>query len=231
MAATTLNLESNLQRELLAAARNGSREAFEDLVQPCVRLLYRRVRRLTQSHSEAEEALQETLLKAFSRLEQFSGTAGGTEADFRAWVARIAANAAIDLIRRRRTGRVLALDDVNENGLPLAELIAAPGDDPEEQYSRRELRRLCADAIGRLDPELRIVCLLRDVLHHPTQEVAGRLGISAVAVRLRLFRARRLLRERLRPLLDRPERARRAQARRVMPLSAASTLPSCACGD
>ena len=57
--------------------------------------------------------------------------------------------------------------------------------------------RLLAKAIVQLPPDLRQACLLRDVLHYSTQEVASRLGISVVAVRLRLFRAHRRLREKL----------------------------------
>jgi hypothetical protein len=57
--------------------------------------------------------------------------------------------------------------------------------------------RMLAKAIAELPPDLRQACLLRDVLHYSTQEVAGRLGISVVAVRLRLFRAHRRLREKL----------------------------------
>jgi len=70
-------------------------------------------------------------------------------------------------------------------------------DNPEERFARREMRKLMANAITQLAPELRQVCLLRDVLQYSTQEVAERLGISAMAVRLRLFRAHRRLREKL----------------------------------
>jgi len=59
------------------------------------------------------------------------------------------------------------------------------------------MRRRMADAIKRLSPELRRVCLLRDVLGYSTQEVAERVGVSSLSVRLRLFRARRRLREKL----------------------------------
>src|SRR5207245_9799456 len=75
--------------------------------------------------------------------------------------------------------------------------IACPAQDPEERCARREMGRLLAKAIVQLPPDLRQACLLRDVLHYSTQEVASRLGISVVAVRLRLFRAHRRLREKL----------------------------------
>src|SRR6266404_3575160 len=86
--------------------------------------------------------------------------------------------------------------------------------DPEERCARRELGQLLAKAIVQLPPDLRQACLLRDVLHYSTQEVAGRLGISVVAVRLRLFRAHRRLREKLQDGLRpgiRPNRVRTSE--------------------
>src|SRR5207253_5500076 len=75
--------------------------------------------------------------------------------------------------------------------------IAARYDNPEERFARREIGKRMADSIRQLAPELRHVCLLRDVLEYSTQEVAQRLGVSSLTVRLRLFRARRRLRENL----------------------------------
>ena len=75
--------------------------------------------------------------------------------------------------------------------------IATPDDNPEQRFARREMGRMLADAILQLPADLRQACLLRDVMHFSSQEVADRLGISVVAVRLRLFRARRRLREKL----------------------------------
>src|SRR2546430_6157975 len=73
----------------------------------------------------------------------------------------------------------------------------ARSDNPEERFARREMRKRMADSIRQLAPELRRVCLLRDVMEYSTQEVAQRLGVSSLTVRLRLFRARRRLREKL----------------------------------
>ena len=84
--------------------------------------------------------------------------------------------------------------------------LPARTDNPEECYARRELRVLIAAAIARLAPDLRQICLLRDVLQYSTHEVAARLGISTVAVRLRLFRAHRRLRDILRDTLRQKQR-------------------------
>jgi len=183
---------------LLTQARRGNREAFTEMVSPYTATVYQRARRLTGNTADAEDVSQEALLKAWSRLGQFSGSEDEHADDFRAWLGRIAANAAIDVLRQRRDGKILSLDDrrgADEETLGSA--IPARDVDPEEQCARRESARMLADAIRGLPPDLRQACLLRDVLQYSTQEVAERLGISLVAVRLRLFRAHRRLRETL----------------------------------
>jgi RNA polymerase sigma-70 factor (ECF subfamily) len=167
---------------------------------------------MTRNPADAEDVRQDAILKAMTRLEQFSGTPRENRDDLHAWVSRIAANASIDVLRKRRDGRVFSLEEPTGAGdETLGSNVTACEDDPEERFARREMRRLMADAIAQLAPELRQVCLLRDVLQYSTQEVAERMGISAMAVRLRLFRAHRRLREKL-ALALRPSKVRQARA-------------------
>jgi RNA polymerase sigma-70 factor (ECF subfamily) len=183
---------------LLAQARLGNREAFAEMVSPHLPTVYQRARRLTGNAADAEDVSQEALLKAWSRLEQFSGKQDGNGDDFRAWLARIAGNTSIDVLRQRRDGKILSLEEKwGTNEETLGGGIAAREHNPEERCARRETGRTLADAIKQLPADLRQACLLRDVLQYSTQEVAERLGISVVAVRLRLFRAHRRLREKL----------------------------------
>ena len=183
---------------LLARARKGNAEAFAEMVSPHLPALYRRARGLTGNAADAQDVSQETVLKAWSRLGQFAGRQDESIDDFRAWISRIAANTSIDLLRQRRDGKIASLDQPKgESEETLGSGIASEEQDPEERCARREMGRLLAKAIVQLPPDLRQACLLRDVLHYSTQEVATRLGISVVAVRLRLFRAHRRLREKL----------------------------------
>jgi RNA polymerase sigma-70 factor, ECF subfamily len=181
---------------LISRARCGDREAFTEMVTPYVPTLLQRARRVTGNVADAEDVRQETLLKAWSRLNQFSGNCEDNTDDFRAWLARIAGNTSIDTLRQRRDGKHLSLEEPRGNSEEsLATLLPTHTADPEEQCARREMGRKLADAILQLPADLRQACLLRDVMHYSTQEVAERLSISVVAVRLRLFRARRRLRE------------------------------------
>jgi len=157
-------------------------------------------------------------------------------------VSRIAANASIDVLRKRRDGKLFSLEEpTGEGDETLGTNATAREDNPEERFARREMRKLMANAITQLAPELRQVCLLRDVLQYSTQEVADRLGISAMAVRLRLFRAHRRLREKLsmalKPAKQRQVRVAAAQTNRSrveckperrVPLTAFAEF---ACGD
>jgi RNA polymerase sigma-70 factor (ECF subfamily) len=195
------------KRKVLANARLGDGEAFAEMVLPYGPGLYRRALRLTGNPADAEDARQEALLKAFSRLNQFAGQQDDGKDDLHAWVSRITTNASIDLIRQRREGKYVSLE---ESGITpedtLGSRLPARADNPEERYARREQRILIAGAIARLAPDLRQICLLRDVLQYSTHEVAARLGISTVAVRLRLFRAHRRLREGLRDSMRQKQR-------------------------
>jgi RNA polymerase sigma-70 factor (ECF subfamily) len=180
---------------LLRSARSGNREALAELVMPYAAGLYRSSLRLTGNSHDAEDVRQETLLKTLSRLDQFVGTQTESRDDLHAWVSRIATNASIDVIRRRREGKLFSIDQSGPSSEEsFASQIPSTQANPEQGFLRHETRRLLAAAILELPPELRRVCLLLDVLHCSTQEVAHRLGISCMAVRLRLFRAHRKLR-------------------------------------
>jgi len=200
MAATSLNIESFARPGLLREAQRGNRESLAKLILPYAAGLYRGALRFTRNPADAEDARQDALLKVIRGLDQFAGAGEKHEKgdDLHAWVSRIGANASIDIIRKRRDGRFLSLEEPTGIGEEtVGSGIAAGSYTPEESFARLEMRRRVADAIKRLSPELRRVCLLRDVLGYSTQEVAERVGVSSLSVRLRLFRARRRLREKL----------------------------------
>jgi len=243
MCSTSLFLDGAARSSLLLQARKGDRESLAKLILPYAPGLYLGALRLTRNPADAEDARQDAFLKAMTRLEQFAGTPGENRDDLHAWVSRIAANASIDVIRKRRGGRLFSLEEPSGAGEEtLGSNVTACEDNPEERFARREMRKLMADAIKQLAPDMRQVCLLRDVLQYSTQEVAERLGISAMAVRLRLFRAHRRLREKLSVALQ-PTKQRQARAAAMVriarrdeerqreqrvPLAA---FAECACGD
>jgi RNA polymerase sigma-70 factor (ECF subfamily) len=240
---TSLFLDGSARSALLLQARKGDRESLAKLILPYAPSLYLGALRLTRNPADAEDARQAAFLKVMTRLEQFAGTPGENRDNLHAWVSRIAANASIDVIRKRRDGRLFSLEEPSGAGEEtLGSNVTAREDNPEERFARREMRKLMADAIKQLPPEMRQVCLLRDVLQYSTQEVAERLGISAMAVRLRLFRAHRRLREKLsvalQPAKQRQARAaamvqmaRRAEERKREQRAPLAAFAECVCGD
>jgi len=206
-AATTQQLQPNWTRASLAAALNGDREAFLSLVSPHTSGLRRLAHRLTRSAEDAEDICQESLLKAFTRLDQFDSTK--TEPyEFRAWLMKITTNSAIDFLRRKKASHCVPLDEWNEGPSLFPERRAAWGENPEASYHREEQLRIVREAIAKLPPELRMVCLFRTMEELSTKEVAARLGISALAVRLRLFRAHGQLRKAVGRRTQAPRRSR-----------------------
>jgi RNA polymerase sigma-70 factor (ECF subfamily) len=211
----TLNvIEPQDRSTLLRSARDGDRAALAELVMPYASSLYRSGLRLTGNVYDAEDVRQETLLKTLSRLDQFAGTQTATRDDLHAWVSRIATNASIDVIRRRREGKIFSIDQSGNSDESFASQMPSKQANPEQVFLRQESRQRLASAITQLPADLRQVCLLLDVLNYSTQEVATRLGISNVAVRLRLFRARRRLREKLSENSGQTSRERRATQHR-----------------
>ena len=188
--------EPNDTRELLAAVRAGDSNAFRALVAPHTRKLRSVALRYTRNAADAEDVCQDSLLKAFAKLDQFVGTTEDTEDKFRAWLTIIATNSAIDFLRRKQAFRMIPLENINDLAMePSKERSANWVENPERFYERQERISMIAVAIRSLPVELQKVCLMRNMRELSTKEVARRLGITTIAVRLRLFRAHSQLRK------------------------------------
>ena len=178
----------------LPAARRGNHDAFVALVSPHVSNLRRLARSFTRNAEDAEDVCQQSLLKAFTKLNHFAAAKEVATAGFRSWLAKITANSAIDFLRRRRSARLVRLEECAYSQKADAE---GRGEDPEASYARRERARIILEAVAALPAALRSVCMLRNFEELSTKEVADRLGLPAITVRVRLFRAHCELRKRL----------------------------------
>lgn len=183
------------ERRLVRQAQAGSFEAFERLVVAHQRAVYAVALRILGRGHDAEEVAQQTFLSAIEHLREFR-----QEARFGTWLLRIATNHALDTLRKRSRRRAVALDAAgSELGEPLPHprAIAPWREAPEQIASRRETRQLLDDALAELDEKYRVVFVLRDIEELSTAETAEVLGISQANVKVRLLRARLMLRERL----------------------------------
>ncbi len=181
---------------LVVRAKSGDYEAFETLVQKYERRILTLAKRIVGQQHDAEEVVQQTFLSVIEKIQTFR-----EESKFGTWLTRIATNHALALLRKRSTRRAMSYSeqpsDEGYGGIPQPALIAEWGETPEEIASRRETRRLVDEALEELDDKYRLVFLLRDVEGLSTQETADALGITPSNVKVRLLRARLMLRERL----------------------------------
>jgi len=199
-------MEISTQRALLLAAQAGDRTAFETLVGPYQRELLAHCYRLLGSYHDAEDLVQETLLRAWEKRASFT-----KEGSYRAWLYRIATNLCLNVLTRSpRRSLPPSTSHKSDPTRPLPKRVSEsiwlepfPGDleashesDPEEKAMRSEHITLAfLVALQQLTPTQRAILLLRDVLDWEAREVAEWLNLSVVAVNSGLQRARRTLQQ------------------------------------
>jgi RNA polymerase sigma-70 factor (ECF subfamily) len=181
---TAMTAETDRERELVARARAGDRDAFEQLVLLHADRLYAVVLRMSGEPDEAEELVQETFLRAWRNVDRFEG-----RSQFFTWLYRIAINEARRSHARRGT---------RPQSAPLADAAADIPDErqaPHERAQAHELRWALERAILQLPIEQRMPLVLRDVEGLTTEEAAAVMDLGEAAFKSRLHRARMAVRE------------------------------------
>lgn len=179
---------------LVHAAQIGCAESFSILVNQYERQIYRLSLALTKNPQDAEDVLQEVLLKAYANIGCFRG-----ESRFYTWLVRIATNEALTKLRRRQALSWVSLDEPMDSDQPRSAPrdLADWRDNPEESYRATELREVLSKALNRLDTKLRLVFVLRHMADLSSGDTARLLGLPVATVKTRLWRARLKLRNRL----------------------------------
>lgn len=185
-----LSLKEMSDEWLVAAAQGGNIDAFAELRARHFRAILRTSYRITKNWEDAEDALQDSFLNAFTHLNRFEG-----RSSFSSWVTRIAINMSLIILRKKRAKNFQSIDDDkcylgSDDKWELRDLK----EDPEHFYARHERSELLKGAIRRLRPCLRNVVELRYAQEHSMHQLADALGISLPALKSRLFRARLSLR-------------------------------------
>lgn len=176
------------EQQLIERCRAGDMEAFGVLWQQHRTAVFRSILGIVGNPQDAEDLTQDAFLRAYRALDSFRG-----EAQLRTWLVRIGVHLAIDHVKRKKAHPEVSLDwDV---GGGYADI------DPHAAAERNELRETVRKAIDALPPHHRAVIVLRDMEGMDYAEMAQALGCSVGSVKLRLFRARRLLKQRLEVLL------------------------------
>jgi RNA polymerase sigma-70 factor (ECF subfamily) len=179
---------------LVDASLAGDPGAFGTLVSHCQDRLYSTLLRITGSHEDARDLLQDVFLRAYEKLHRFHG-----ESSFYTWVYRIAVNLAISEKRRRSAS-------LGRTATAPVDLLDPPSDlersDPTIHVERAEREALIHRALGQLHEDHRIVVVMRDLDGCRYDEIARILRIPIGTVRSRLHRGRLELRQKLEPLFE-----------------------------
>lgn len=161
--------------------------SFDSIALPHLDAAYNLARWLMRDATEAEDVVQDALLRG---LKYFSSFAGG---DGRAWLLRIVRNVAYDRLAARRGLATLPLDGVGEDDGSLADTLRDPGDDPETAVSKIEDRARLDALLAALPVEQREIVVLCDLEEMPYRAIAEIAGVPIGTVMSRLWRARRNL--------------------------------------
>jgi RNA polymerase sigma-70 factor (ECF subfamily) len=184
---------TDMDLHLLQLVRQGVPGAFESLVEPYKGRLFQAILRITKQREDAEDALQEALFRAYSKIDQFEGNSR-----FSTWLFSIGINQARMFLRTKRYRPSTSLEEMaqGENGFIFLDLPETRPT-PEEEYVNSELGELLSNAIGKLPQSLRTAFVMCHVQELGQSKAAATLGISVNALKSRSFRARRYLQDHL----------------------------------
>jgi RNA polymerase sigma-70 factor, ECF subfamily len=175
------------EREWVEASRRGDQAAFSQLVKMHQGPIYNLAYRMLNNRVEAEDAAQETFLRAYTNLDRYD-----LERPFRTWLMSITSNYSIDRLRRRRL-TWLSLDEP----LPPSTALHSEEEEPEDAIIAQEQTNLIQALLGELAPEYRAAVVLHYWYDYSYAEIAEVLASTESAVKSRLFRARQTLAQKL----------------------------------
>jgi RNA polymerase sigma-70 factor, ECF subfamily len=171
---------------LVLAARSGCRTAFNELWDLYSRRVYKTILSITNNAQDAEDALQDSFLRAFVALESFEG-----RASFYTWLTRIGINSALGILRKRRCRPETSLDSTSQQEDESAcEELRDLAPNPEQIFGQQQRHAKLMQAVRKLPRDLREAVQVRITEDCSVKEVAYRLKISQAAAKSRLYRAR-----------------------------------------
>lgn len=183
-------------RSLIESTLRGKTQVFEVLVRRYQRPVYSFAYRMLGSREDAEDIAQEAWLRAYRSLKRFD-----TSRTFLAWILKIISNLCIDRFRRETSYEEVAFDGVADEAV-WSHGIGTWSGTPDTDLYREEIKSRVEAAIAALAPHYRAVIVLRHIEDLSYEEIAGVLDIPVGTVMGRLFRARKLLSERLKDLVE-----------------------------
>ncbi|HOX01846.1 MAG TPA: sigma-70 family RNA polymerase sigma factor [Candidatus Paceibacterota bacterium] len=180
--------------KLIAAVLQGDIDSFESLIQKYQPRLFAMARRYARNETEVQDLVQEMLIKAYQRLGSFRG-----RAPFEHWLMRLAVRTCYDFLRARRRNRETACTDLSDEENQWLDQFAHHAAPPAE--SEPGARELIQRSLDHLPPPARLVIGLLEIEGRSVKEIAQLTGWSVPLVKVRAFRARRMMRKYIERLL------------------------------
>lgn len=185
----------DLDKTLIESALAGSQDAYRELMERHRTAIYHIVFKFVREKEATNDLVQETFMKAFASLETYR-----SEYKFSTWLYRIAANSAIDFLRKQKI-KTLSLDAASNSSEGRSEIdVADYSYHPEKDLEERERRVSIQEAIDSLPEKYRTVILYRHKDDRSYEEISAALNIPIGTVKARIFRARELLKKKLKAL-------------------------------
>ncbi len=185
------------ENQLVERAQSGDFAAFQELVLPHEKRLFSLAKRMTRNEQDAEDIVQDTLLKAIDKLETFR-----TESSFGTWLYSIALNAGRQyLVHRKRRATTPAEELLDNSSHHEDHHRLREWRDPHLVLEANEIRKFISEAVDELPAEYSVPFLLRYEEELSIKEIAGLLELSEAATKSRVLRARLFLREKLDSIL------------------------------
>ncbi|MCM8568594.1 RNA polymerase sigma factor [Gramella jeungdoensis] len=180
------------EKEVINRILDGEKELYEILVRRNNQKLYRIIRSYIKDEAEIEDVMQNTYIKAYTKLYQFN-----FEASFSTWLIRIGINESLAELKKR--SRILKLNGYNKtnNDDLILEIPDSIQLNPQEKMVRRETKQLLENAIDQLDIKYRTVYMMKEVEEMSLREISQALDISLANGKIRLHRSKEMLKETL----------------------------------
>lgn len=187
-------LSMSSDETLIQLSAGGDFTAFQNLVARYQSRVFGLAYRIVGRLEDAEDVSQLTFLSLIEHIQSFRG-----ESSAATWILRIASNHALKVLRKKRGLPTVSFDDSGADedfsSVPHPEFIASWSESAEALAERAEVRQAIDDALHSLDDKYRIVFVLRDIEGLSVRETSESLAISEASVKVRLLRARLMLRE------------------------------------
>lgn len=182
---------SHREQTLLAAAKCGDRAAFDELFQPLAKRTLQIVYRITRNREDAQDALQDSFLRALRHMEAFE-----SRSSFSSWFTSIAINSALMILRKRRNSSEIPADGSgNSDAIDRHSEAADRAPNPEKHCLQNERERILRRAINALRPSIRVVVEIQQLQEHSMRETARMMGVTVASAKARLFHAKAALRK------------------------------------